>query len=128
MKSIFRICIPAVSLLAVVASAQQHYKITDLKPLPGGNFSQAFSVNNIGLMGGQSNITDATQRAVLWVKGWTTPILIGPAGVNSAMFGINESGRARSNRNFRTRTQTPRIFAATVPTADAFLSAGTTMS
>jgi uncharacterized membrane protein len=93
MKSIFRICIPAVSLLAVAASAQQHYKVTDLKPLPGGNFSQAFSVNNIGLMGGQSNITDATQRAVLWVKGWTSPILIGPAGVNSAMFGINETGQ-----------------------------------
>jgi hypothetical protein len=72
MKSIFHICIPAVSLLAVVASAQQHYKSTDLKPLARGNFSQAFSFNNVGLLGGQSNITDATQRAFVWVKGWTT--------------------------------------------------------
>jgi uncharacterized membrane protein len=76
-----------------MAAAQQRYKITDLKPLPGGNFSQAFVANNIGLIGGQSNITDATQRAVVWVKGWTTPILIGAPGVNSAVFGINERGQ-----------------------------------
>lgn len=93
MKSIIRICMPAVSLLAAMASAQQSYTVTDLKPVSGGNFSQAFSVNNIGLIGGQSNITDATQRAIIWVKGWTTPILVGPAGVNSAIFGINESGQ-----------------------------------
>ncbi len=113
MNSIFRTCIPAISL-AALATAQQHYKITDLKPLDGGNFSQAFSVNNIGLIGGQSNITDATQRAVIWVKGWSNPILIGtPAGVNSATYGINEKGLARSNPRFRRRTQMRRIFAAT---------------
>ncbi len=61
----------------MVASAQQHYTVTDLEPMHGGNFSQAFSVNDSGLIGGQSNITDATQRAVIWVKGWRTPILIG---------------------------------------------------
>jgi uncharacterized membrane protein len=94
MKAIFRTCIPAISLAALV-SAQQHYRITDLKPLQGGNFSQAFSVNNIDLIGGQSNITDPTQRAVIWVKGWLNPILIAtPTGVNSAIFGINEKGLA----------------------------------
>src|SRR4051794_4141581 len=94
MKPTFRICILGVSLLAAVASAQQQYTVTDVKPLTGGDFSQAFSINNTGLIGGQSNIHDATQRAVIWLKGWTTPILIGPAGVNSATFGINESGLA----------------------------------
>jgi uncharacterized membrane protein len=94
MNSVFRTCLPAIGFAAIV-SAQQHYKITDLKPLPSGNFSQAFSVNNIGLIGGQSNITDATQRAVIWVKGWSSPILLGtPAGVNSAAYGINENGLA----------------------------------
>jgi hypothetical protein len=43
MNSVFRTCLPAIGFAAIV-SAQQHYKITDLKPLPGGNFSQAFSV------------------------------------------------------------------------------------
>jgi len=94
MKSTFRICIPAVGLLAAIATAQQRYTVTDLKPLSGGNFSQAFSVNNTGLTGGQSNITDATQRAVLWPRGMTTPTLIGPAGVNSGVFGVNERGQA----------------------------------
>lgn len=94
MKSTFRICIPAVGLLAAVATAQPRYTVTDLKPLSGGNFSQAFYVNDSGLSGGQSNLTDATQRAVLWGKGMTSPFLIGPAGVNSAVFGLNERGQA----------------------------------
>jgi probable HAF family extracellular repeat protein len=94
MKSTFRICIPAVSLLAAIATAQQRYTVTDLKPLSGGNFSQAFYVNNTGLAGGQSNLTDATQRAVLWLRGTATPILIGPVGVNSGVFGVNERGQA----------------------------------
>jgi probable HAF family extracellular repeat protein len=94
MKSTFRICIPAVSLLAAIATAQQRYTVTDLKPLSGGNFSQAFYVNNTGLAGGQSNIADATQRAVLWARGTATPILIGPVGVNSGVFGVNERGQA----------------------------------
>lgn len=94
MNSVFRTCLSAIGFAAIV-SAQQHYKITDLTPLPGGNFSQAFSVNNIGLIGGQSNITDATQRAVIWVKGWRSPILLGTsAGVNSATYLINENGLA----------------------------------
>ena len=94
MKSIFRICIPAAGLLAAIATAQQRYTVTDLKPLSGGNFSQAFYVNDIDLTGGQSNIADATQRAVLWPRGTATPILIGPVGVNSGVFGVNERGQA----------------------------------
>jgi uncharacterized membrane protein len=94
MKPIFRICIPVLSLLAGVAAAQQRYRVKEFKPIQGGNFSQAFSINDSGLIGGQSNITDATQRAVIWFKGGTTPILIGSAGVNSATYGINERGEA----------------------------------
>ena len=94
MKSTFRICIPAVGLLAAIATAQQRYTVTDLKPLSGGNFSQAFYVNDMGLTGGQSNIADATQRAVLWLGRTATPILVGPTGVNSGVFGVNERGQA----------------------------------
>src|SRR4051794_40087388 len=93
-KPIFRICIPAISLLTVAAYAQQRYSVKDLKPIQGGTFSQAFSVNDSGLIGGQSNITDATQRAVIWIEGDGAPILIGSAGVNSATYGINERGQA----------------------------------
>ena len=78
MKSTFRICIPAVGLLAAIATAQQRYTVTDLKPLTGGTSSQAYYVNDNGLTGGQSNIADATQRAVLWPRRTATPILIGP--------------------------------------------------
>ena len=94
MNSILKIFLPSVTLLTVMASAQPHYTVTDLKPLLGGNFSQAFSVNNTGVSGGQSNLTDATQRAVVWAKGSTSPILIGAGGVNSAIFGVNENGQA----------------------------------
>ncbi len=94
MKSTFRICIPAVGLLAAIATAQQRYTVTDLKPLTGGNSSQAYYVNDFGLAGGQSNIADALQRAVLWPGRTATPILIGPTGVNSGVFGVNERGQA----------------------------------
>lgn len=94
MKPIFRICLPAISLAAAVASAQTRYTVTEIKPINGGNYSQAFSVNDSGLIGGQSTITDATQRAVIWIKGWRAPILIGPAGVNSGTYGINARGHA----------------------------------
>jgi probable HAF family extracellular repeat protein len=94
MKSTFRICLPVVGLLAATATAQQRYTVTDLKPLSGGTSSQAFYVNDMDLTGGQSNITDATQRAVLWPGRTATPILIGPVGVNSGVFGVNERGQA----------------------------------
>lgn len=94
MKSTLRICIPAVGLLAAIATAQQRYTVTDLKPLTGGTSSQAYYVNDIGLTGGQSNIADAIQRAVLWPGRTATPILIGPTGVNSGVFGVNERGQA----------------------------------
>src|SRR4051812_22539017 len=95
MKSIFRICIPAAGLLAaaVVASAQQQYNIIDLKPLPGGNFSLA-GIANTGLAGGLSTISDGTQHAVIWPNRSTTPMDVGPGGLNSGIFALNERGQA----------------------------------
>lgn len=93
MKTTLRICIIGAGLLAAIASAQQRYTITDLKPLPGGNFSLA-GINNTGLAGGLSTVSDGVQHAVLWPRGFTTPIDIGPNGVNSGVFALNERGQA----------------------------------
>src|SRR5262245_64413684 len=81
------------SLLATLAAAQPQgrYRIVDLGTLPGGHFSQATGVNNSSLVTGLSSIADGTQRGVLW--GGVLRIDVGPAGVNSGVFGVNEKGQ-----------------------------------
>jgi probable HAF family extracellular repeat protein len=84
---------------AVFASAELYtlpptYTITDLGTLPGGTYSQAFTMNNYGLIGGQASPADGTTHAVLWYKGQigdiTTPGLGGP---NSGAFAVNDLGQ-----------------------------------
>ncbi len=94
MKRTLRICMIAAGLLAAIATAQERYTVKDLGTLQGGTFSQTFYVNNGGLAGGQSTVSDGLQHGVLWLKGLTTPIDIGPKGVNSGVFGVNERGEA----------------------------------
>jgi uncharacterized membrane protein len=71
---------------------QPRYFVVDLGALPGGNFSQANGINQNRLIAGLSTVADGTQHAVLW--GGPFHLDIGPAGVNSGAFGINESGQA----------------------------------
>jgi len=68
------------------------YRITDLKPLPGGNFSQATFISNNGLITGISTTADGTQHAVAWSQGsiYSLGNLLG--GPNSGAFGANDSG------------------------------------
>src|SRR5690242_1975648 len=89
------ISIAAMTLLEPAAQPQTRYKVIDLGTLPDSGFSQAFYVNNSGITGGQSvSASDGMQHAVLWLRGMKGPTDIGPAGVNSGVFGINERGQS----------------------------------
>src|SRR5246500_5459839 len=68
------------------------YRITDLGPLPGGDFSQATFISNNGLITGISTAADAAQHAVAWSQGSIFPLgnLLG--GPNSGAVGVNEAG------------------------------------
>src|ERR1700747_1995864 len=68
------------------------YRITDLGPLPGGDFSQATFISNNGLITGISTAADATQHAVAWSQGSIFPLgnLLG--GPNGGAVGVNETG------------------------------------
>ncbi|SPF34160.1 hypothetical protein SBA4_1440003 [Candidatus Sulfopaludibacter sp. SbA4] len=70
------------------------YTITDLGTLPGGTLSQAFTINNNGLMGGQASSADGTTHAVLWYNGRIGDIAVpGLGGPNSGAFALNEMGQ-----------------------------------
>jgi len=71
----------------------QHYTVTDLGPLEGGNFSQPFFMNKSGVVSGSSNLADNTQHAVLWVNKLIADLgtLGGP---NSIAFDINAANLA----------------------------------
>jgi len=79
-------------------SAQQatahpaQYRITDLGPLPGGNFSQATFISNNGLITGISTTADGTQHAVAWSQGSIFDFGNPLGGPNSGAFGVNEGG------------------------------------
>jgi probable HAF family extracellular repeat protein len=67
------------------------YTVTDLGTLPGGNFSQPFSVNRYGLVSGSSSLADGSQHATLWIDGLMGDIgAPGLGGPNSIAFGDNE--------------------------------------
>src|SRR5215472_6263863 len=75
------------------ASAQPaQYRITDLGPLPGGNFSQATFLSDNGLITGISTTADGTQHAVVRSRGsiFSLGNLLG--GPNSGAVGVNEAG------------------------------------
>ncbi len=67
------------------------YTVTDLGTLPGGNFSQPFSVSKYGLVSGSSSVADGSQHATLWLDGLMGDIgAPGLGGPNSIAFGDNE--------------------------------------
>src|SRR5437868_11681000 len=91
MKRTLLISMPALSLLAALATAQpRSYDITDLGTLPGGTFSLATYVNNNGLVTGLSTVADGTQHAFLWYKGQFMDIAKpGLGGPNNGAFAVN---------------------------------------
>jgi len=63
------------------------YTVTDLGTL-GGTFSQPFSIDKSGAVGGGATLADGDQHAVLWSSGQATDLgTLG--GENSTAFGVN---------------------------------------
>ena len=86
------ITIAASSLLAAVAMAQTHYRITDLGPA-GSPFASPQALNSNGLSAGVAVESDFNQHAVLWYKSQVIDISQpGLGGPNSGAFGLNASG------------------------------------
>jgi probable HAF family extracellular repeat protein len=86
----------AINGLFVLAAAQPpRYTVVDLGTLQGGTFSQANSLNDNRLVGGNAAAADGTQQAVFWSGPFR--INIGTPGLNSGIFGINASGQAAIN-------------------------------
>ena len=70
-----------------------HYTITDLGP-SSTPFSQASSVNSIGLVAGVAAVPDGAQHAVLWFRRSFFDIAApGLGGPNSGAANVNESGQ-----------------------------------
>jgi probable HAF family extracellular repeat protein len=68
-----------------------HYSVTDLGTLPGGNFSQPFSIAKNGNVSGSSNLTGGASHAVVWSGGQSTDLgTLG--GSNSIAFSSNTAG------------------------------------
>ncbi len=73
------------------AQQVQHYTVTDLGTLQGGNFSQPFFINSYGLVSGSSSLPDGNQHAVLWLGKLKLDIgAPGLGGPNSIAFGDND--------------------------------------
>ncbi|MGB8579945.1 MAG: hypothetical protein WCD47_03935 [Candidatus Sulfotelmatobacter sp.] len=98
----------AVPLTIAAQDTQQptKYTVTDLGTLPGGNFSQPFSLNKYGLVSGSSSLADGRQHATLWLDGLVGDIgAPGLGGPNSIAFGDNE--RFQSAGEAETSTSDP---------------------
>src|SRR5215469_6096481 len=91
MKSLFN-SLAASSLFAALAIAQPRYTVIDLGTLPGGSSSMANWVSNNRLIGGNAGDAAGTQQAVWWWGPFR--MNIGVPGLNSGIFGINDSGDA----------------------------------
>lgn len=83
-------------MLTALATAQPlpRYNVTDLGPV-GPTPGQAYFITDNGLVSGAATSPDGTMHAVLWYRGSKIDIATrGPAGANSAAFGVNEKGHA----------------------------------
>src|SRR5215472_3255687 len=90
------LCIAASAFLARAVIAQTpRYSIVDLGTSPGGSSSMANVLNDNRLVGGQASGPDGVQQAVLW--GGPFRVYLGTPGLNSGVFGVNNSGQAAIN-------------------------------
>src|SRR5690606_4112783 len=77
--------------IAGTSFSQQQYQVIDLGTLPGGNYSEAWDINNSGQVVGRSSIPGST-RGFLWQNG--NMIDIGTLGGSySEAEAINNSGQ-----------------------------------
>src|SRR5215469_15473081 len=114
-KGVFGICLFMVVMFAISASAQVHYKVTDLGTLSGGSISNAYGVNNLTQVVGASQVTGGFNHGYVWTKPHGMKD-VGTLGGNfSSAQAINDAseivGQAATNQS----------------TSDAFLRKGSTM-
>jgi len=74
------------------AQSTPKYRIVDLGTLPGGDFSQATWLNDLGLATGLAADKDGTQQAMFWLGMFR--MNIGTPGLNSGAFFVNNLGQA----------------------------------
>jgi probable HAF family extracellular repeat protein len=92
------ISMPALGLLATLAiptrlGAQPSYKLTDLGPA-GNPSSQAYAIDDFGLVTGAATASDGSVHAVIWLNGNMTDIgKPGLGGPNSGGGGVNAFGQ-----------------------------------
>jgi probable HAF family extracellular repeat protein len=80
---------------SVQGPTQTHYTVTDLGTLPGGTFSQAYYINDFGLVAGVSTAADAAQHAVVWTQNRIIDLSKpGLGGPNSLALAVNDFGAA----------------------------------
>jgi probable HAF family extracellular repeat protein len=83
----------AVPMQSTAQAPTAHYTVTDLGP-SSTPFSQASSVNNIGLVSGVAVVPDGSQHAVLWFRRSFFDIAApGLGGPNSVAASVNEWGQ-----------------------------------
>jgi uncharacterized membrane protein len=96
------VCVIALSTSAAPPKAHgdssPRYRLVDLGTLPGGDYSSAYAINNLGQVVGLSSTGKALihgmlrdTRAVLWDSGGAHD-LVGNSAVFPAAFAINDSG------------------------------------
>jgi probable HAF family extracellular repeat protein len=82
-----------ISMAALACAQPSTYKLTDLGPA-GNPSSQAFAVDDFGLITGAASVTDGSSHAVIWLNGTMTDIAItGLGGANSGGGGVNAFGQ-----------------------------------
>jgi probable HAF family extracellular repeat protein len=83
------------ALLASVAAAQsRRYDIIDLG-LVGASPGQPFVIANNGLIAGTVTVSDGTEHATLWYRGWKADFgKPGLGGANNVAFAVNDRGQA----------------------------------
>jgi probable HAF family extracellular repeat protein len=70
----------------------EHGSVVDLGTLPGGDFSSAAAINNLGLIAGRGTDASGQVRAVLWLYGTIINLGTLPGHIHSEAYGINDWG------------------------------------
>jgi probable HAF family extracellular repeat protein len=105
-KNALTAIVTAGSLLAISPQASAAYDFTLLKVLPGGKSNDAYGINNLGQIVGESDSQAEFRRPVLWNGTTPTDLGILQGGYAAAAEDINDTGQIAgwsNNGNFEGR-------------------------
>lgn len=96
----------AIRIMVIPAGAQAHYAITDIGVIPGGYFSDAYGINDYGVVVGSGGLSTFYREAFTWTKaGGMVELGNLPGGVQSDGYAINNrgevAGAASTPRSYR---------------------------